>query len=83
MITLICDLCANSHANFDSNGLFDRLPESAAIAAMSSQQSRGERVSDGEFNAYRMEVKRLYQEEGASKKQVIDFLQIKLGKSIT
>ena len=80
MITLIRDLSANSHANFDSNGLFDRLPESAA---MSSQQSRGERVSDVEFNAYLVEVKRLYQEEGASTKQVIDFLRIKLGKRIT
>ena len=83
MITLIRDLAANSHANFDSNGFFDRLPDSAAIAAMSSQQSRGDRVSDVEFNAYLVEVKRLYQEEGASKKQVIDFLRIKLGKRIT
>ena len=65
------------------DGLFDRLPESGTIAAMSSQQSRGERVSDAEFDKWRKELETLYREKGASRQNIIDLLRIKYGKRIT
>lgn len=60
------------------DGLFDRLPKSGTIAAMSSQQPRAERISDAKWNEWR-----IYLEKEASQKDIIDFLRIKHPKEIT
>ena len=50
---------------------------------MSIQQHRAERISEAKWDEWRADVERLYLEEEASKKDIIDFLRSKHPEGIT